>query len=400
MQVNKYIKVVYSFFEELSKQHNYAILHHVERVFYIDDDIDFIVDCDKESMLAFVKEFIKTNDCFIANHFTIDRSVYRFDIVFFENTNLFKIELDCACNSKQRDLLKLNVELLLKNSLKINLGHYTFNKISNKNEIDYYIKKKAFKKTNIIEFLPYFKSLDEKITKEELLKKYTYWINYFSSFPFKIKFYYTKITLLTIRFLEKPSITIAFLGPDGSGKSTIIDKINKKSLLIINYYFHLKPIKNKNPDLQETVTNPHHQSIYSKPKSYFKLLYFIYQYNIGWLKNIIPLKIKSSLIIFDRYYDDLLVDNNRYRYGGNIKIAKLARIFIPQPDLYFVLTADPDIIYKRKQEVPFEELERQIKAYNQLSDNKCYYQIDVNRSPDEIVKEILIIMMKKKNERY
>ena len=131
-----------------------------------------------------------------------------------------------------------------------------------------------------------------------------------------------------------------------------------------------------------------------------KLLYFVYQYNIGWLKNIMPLKIRSSLVIFDRYFDDMLVDTRRYRYGGSLALAKLARVFMPKPDIYFILTADPKVIYERKQEVPFEELERQVKAYEALVDGKRYFHIDVNRTPEEIAKEIVTIMMEKMHERH
>ncbi len=164
-------------------------------------------------------------------------------------------------------------------------------------------------------------------------------------------------------------------------------------------YFHLKPIK-QDSQVVIVVEDPHAKPSYSKSKSYIKLLYFIYQYNSGWIKNILKLKIKSSLIIFDRYYDDLLVDNKRYRYGGSLPMAKFARFFIPKPDIYFILTADPKVIYERKQEVPFEELERQVEAYRSLANVKQYYNIDVDRTPQEIVKEITKIMMEKMNERY
>ena len=195
---------------------------------------------------------------------------------------------------------------------------------------------------------------------------------------------------------------ISFLGPDGSGKSTVIKQLLLEKLPFQrNNYFHLKPIKmKKKPDSDILVTEPHKYPPYSKFKSYCKLLFFLYQYNLGWLKNIIPLNYKTNLIIFDRYFDDILVDNKRYRYGGSIAIAKFARLFIPKPNLYFILTTDASVIYKRKQEVSFTELERQIKLYDALADNRQYFQIDVDRKPEEITKEILLIITKKLHERY
>lgn len=203
------------------------------------------------------------------------------------------------------------------------------------------------------------------------------------------------------RIIKPTGSTIAFLGPDGSGKSTIIDGLLDQTLPFRRHdYFHLKPIPQKDNVIQQVVSNPHQYKPYSLLKSYIKLLFFMYQYNMGWLKHITRLKIKSSLVIFDRYYDDLLVDNKRYRYGGSKTIAKFVRYFIPKPDLYFILTADANIIHKRKQEVSLQELQRQITAYQCLADNKSYINIDVSKTPKEIVLEVTKIIMQKMNERY
>lgn len=202
-------------------------------------------------------------------------------------------------------------------------------------------------------------------------------------------------SLSTKKNSQKPtSMMVSFLGPDGSGKSTIIDAVTSADIpFVTNDYFHLKPLKKKiSSDVSEMVTDPHKYPPYSAIKSYSKLLLFVYQYNMGWIKNILPLENKSSLIIFDRYYDDLLVDSRRYRYGGSLEIAKLVRFFIPQPEIYFVLVADPKVIYKRKQEVAFEELERQVVAYESLVDGKQYFRIDVDNTVDDISSEVIKII--------
>ncbi|MEE9326115.1 MAG: hypothetical protein V3U71_02390 [Cocleimonas sp.] len=202
--------------------------------------------------------------------------------------------------------------------------------------------------------------------------------------------------------MKTPGLAISFLGPDGSGKSTIIEELISNQLPFRRHdYFHLKPIiKKESATINTIVEDPHKFPVYSRLKSALKLLYFIGQYNIGWLLYVTPLKFKASLVIFDRYYDDMLVDYRRYRYGGSIALAKTVRVIIPRPELYFILVADPQVIYTRKQEVSFEELKRQIKKYEQLADNKRYFLINVDRSPREISAEIKSIILEKVSERY
>ena len=193
---------------------------------------------------------------------------------------------------------------------------------------------------------------------------------------------------------------ISFLGPDGSGKSTIIEKIKQTNLFSEYYYFHLKPLTDKNLDCNvDIVTDPHAKPIYSKSKSFVKLIYLTIQYNWGWLKNILRLNNKTTLIIFDRYFDDLIVDHKRYRYGGSIVFARFIRLFIPKPEIYFILTAGAEILFERKREVSLDELKRQLKEYKKLVDNKRYFEIDVNRTLDDIIKDIIKLIKINKDSK-
>jgi len=391
--------IIRSLFNELDKVTQYAILHHIDKIYDKDDDIDFIVGLNYKTMLQFIKKFVHKYNIYLFNTYLIDIDIYRFDIGFFENEIFERVELDCTCNSKGKDFLQIKTSQLLRKRILVNVKENDFYKISNQDEIEYYLKKKAFKLMDISNYLDYFQSLDKSVNIEQLESQYNNYYKYFQSNSFKIKFKISKLILLFYRLRNKQALVISILGPDGSGKSTIIEKIEQYPFFIYNYYFHLKPI-GRDESKSVTIDDPHAKPVYSSLKSYLKLFYFIYQYNFGWIKNILKLKIKSSLVIFDRYYDDLLVDNKRYRYGGSKTVAKIARLFIPKPDLYFILTADPKVIYERKQEVPFEELERQVKAYRELADGKRYFNIDVNKTPEEIVKEITVIIMDKINERY
>ncbi len=217
----------------------------------------------------------------------------------------------------------------------------------------------------------------------------------------KITFRNTFLNIKRIcnRIFRPTGIAICFLGPDGSGKSTIIDTLKERVLPFRRTaYYHLKPVKSKNESTRVNV-NPHAALTYSKPKSFLKLLFFVYQYNKGWFEQIFFKKIKSTLVIFDRYYDDLKIDHKRFRYGGSKKWIGQFEKLIPKPTIYFVLTSSPEVIYSRKQEVPFEILERQITLYNGLQ-HPTYHHIEVNRPVQEIVRDVYNILMITLYERY
>ena len=90
-------------------------------------------------------------------------------------------------------------------------------------------------------------------------------------------------------------------------------------------------------------------------------------YCLGYAIRGYPQLTRATLVIFDRYYHDLLVDTRRYRYGGSRWLAKFIAWFIPKPDLWILLDAPAEVMQSRKQEVSFAETERQTKAYLELA---------------------------------
>lgn len=171
------------------------------------------------------------------------------------------------------------------------------------------------------------------------------------------------------RICQPTGLNIAIMGPDGSGKTTVIEQLKKDMGEAFRriQYFHLYP----KPESHSIVrTDPHNQKVRSLILSVMKLLYFVILYNVGYLSYVLPMKIKSTMTIFDRYFDDILVDPIRYRNGAPDWIVKFIRYFIPQPDLWIILDAPTDVIQKRKAEVSAEETERQRQGYINLANTK------------------------------
>jgi thymidylate kinase len=140
------------------------------------------------------------------------------------------------------------------------------------------------------------------------------------------------------------------------------------------YACHLRPrIALRNVKISEPVKNPHGTPPRGQLISFLKLFYYFFDYSIGYVLRIRPLIIRSTLVLFDRYYHDILVDPKRYRYGASTSLAQFIGRTVPKPNLWILLDAPTDVLQTRKKETSYEETNRQRKAYIELSKrlNNC-----------------------------
>lgn len=172
---------------------------------------------------------------------------------------------------------------------------------------------------------------------------------------------------ILIRLSKKP--VVVFLGPDGSGKSTIINKIKDalynaaKPVEII----HLRKSLRTGTVDRAVVENPHDQKPRGYLASFLKLIYWVAEYKLDQL---IRRPRVLTLRLYDRYYHDLLIDPKRYRYKGSKVLIRFFSLFVPQPILWVVLTAPAEVLHARKQEISYEETVRQIEKYRQFHESR------------------------------
>lgn len=184
-----------------------------------------------------------------------------------------------------------------------------------------------------------------------------------------IRYWISESRRMWRRWCYPTGLLVAMLGPDGAGKSTLIRALGKDLEPAFRRIesFHFRPRLGSRGGEEGPVTDPHGKPPYSQFISILKLLYYILDYNLGYLLKVRLSLTSSSLVFFDRYSDDLLVDPLRYRYGGPLWFARLARYCLPRPDLFLVLDAPEGRLLARKREVSPKELSRQREGYHRLA---------------------------------
>lgn len=159
---------------------------------------------------------------------------------------------------------------------------------------------------------------------------------------------------------------LSVVGPDGAGKSTLIDS------LVVGILESHGTLRIRNVGLlprrtqpQVAVTEPHKDPVYSLFVSLAKLAYVYVDYLLGWFLKVRPFARKGGWVILERGWWDMAVDPARYRMGlPSWLIWSLGRA-LPHPDLLLILEAPPEVITQRKKELPVEELRRQLESWRE-----------------------------------
>lgn len=255
--------------------------------------------------------------------------------------------------------------------------------------------------------------IEESREINKRLRKFARKQAFFKTLKGRVHYFWQKFDRVVLRY-RKYKRTFAVLAPDGAGKTTFLDSLIEK----LNYYYVSDPQDNKFnlyhfrptifPNLGEVgekagvmeqdkdFTNPHRQKPANPVSSFFRIAYYTFDYIVGWQKCIRRDVRMDRYSIFDRYSYDLVVDPRRTRLNLPKCIRKFFVWLTPRPGIVFILKADADIIYERKQELSKEEIERQLAEYEILSrTNKRFKVINAEKTPDEMTDEALKILFKK-----
>jgi thymidylate kinase len=187
--------------------------------------------------------------------------------------------------------------------------------------------------------------------------------------PWSVPSYWLSELKRIRRRLGSPTgLSMAVMGSDGAGKSTLARRLQEGAAEAFraSRLYHLRPGLLAPRTRDVPADTPHGKPPYSRLLSLLKLFHFALDYRLGHLLKVKPKLRRSFLVLFDRYYHDILVDPLRYRYGGPQWLARAAARFIPTPGLFLFLDVPKETLRVRKQELPPEEVGRQYLGYARL----------------------------------
>ena len=205
--------------------------------------------------------------------------------------------------------------------------------------------------------------------------------------------------------LNPPYPWVAILGPDGSGKSSVIDgltaRLSDRRLGTKMIHWSPRILRKGKEAPGGIVPDPHSGSPRGRFMSVLKLGLISAEWYWASIWNLRHPRAKSKLLVSDRYYNDLLVDPRRYRFGAPLSWARAVFRFLPKPDHVIVLAGDADRILARKREVAPAELRRQLAAYRALAGSlgDCATVVDCGLPLDEVIEETCEIALKVFRER-
>ena len=193
------------------------------------------------------------------------------------------------------------------------------------------------------------------------------------------------------RAFQPTGLCLAILGSDGAGKSTLLERLQTqlRPTFPEQQTLHFRPgiFEKKKTGV---VTDPHGRAPRNVFLSWLKVGYYFVDFWAGWWLVILPARRLGRLIIFDRSFDDLLVDQRRYRLQGTATLVRVLRHLLPGADRTFILTAPAKVLQERKPELPLVELERQQEVFRQLANTgKSYVLVSAEQPPEQVAQKVL-----------
>jgi len=181
------------------------------------------------------------------------------------------------------------------------------------------------------------------------------------------------------RWATNKGMVITFSGVDGAGKSTVLEEAAaaigqqyRRKTKILRHRPSMLPILSalrygrKGAEKRSVARLPRqgkNGNLFSSALrfAWYYLDYFLGQWVI-WLRY----ERRGYVVLYDRYYFDMIADPERTNFRLPVSFVRWMGKWIRKPQLNILLTAEPDVIRKRKQELSKEAIKELTQRYRRL----------------------------------
>ncbi|MFQ5632435.1 MAG: hypothetical protein ACE5I1_27005, partial [bacterium] len=212
----------------------------------------------------------------------------------------------------------------------------------------------------------------------------------------------------TVKIMGKRrGVVVAFIGPDGAGKSTTIKAIQDRlkdvgisskitylgpwggSILNLRSIFsrlHLTPYRDdyKAYDKGRVSVKPGPlkglKNIRFQVRSGLYYILLLFEMLARWRIKALPLLRQGKVVLCDRYIFDILTGYKNKPMDYHIRLREKICGYFPKPDVGIFLDAEPEVIFKRKPQLSEKQLQHSRDAYHKIAQKHGFVKLDTSQN--------------------
>lgn len=208
---------------------------------------------------------------------------------------------------------------------------------------------------------------------------------------------------------------ISVSGPDGCGKTTVLEmatvQLEKLFSTQPGNHGHFRPtvlprIANvaQKAGVVSTVDEDYSSPHRGKPSGFFgslfRLLYYSADYVWGYFTKIRPALVRRELVIYDRYYFDMVADPGRSKVALPYWIRKAFLWILPLPNTAFFVHVPAETVFQRKQELSLDKIIELNAAYLELSETSRMQVLENIKVADVTAAELVDTVIVRRRHRF